>query len=396
MPRAPLAVALVIVVSGLLAGCTEPEPMPTPTPTMPAPSGDGILRIGTLFSTTGADALDAAGQTAAVNAAIREIGMSGAGLPVEVINRNGGTAGDGLAEAAVADLVTRGVDAIIGPSSAEVAGIVVPLAASAGIPVISASVTGERPTGSSPTGSNPGFWRVIPSLTQQAADLAAETGATTIALLRADDPVGAAWAAGVAPAADVVLGADPAAGAAAVADAEPDAVVVATADAGEPTAAALTALLSAGIPADRIWIAGRSLGAYPAVGAALEGAHGASWGATTDAAFLARVRLEDPGLPGSRFVTEAYDAVMLVALAAALAGDDGGASIAATLSSVPDGGIPCTSYGACMDVLGTQTDIAYAGASGPFRFDGEGDRVGATPLLYRYDATGAPALDPPR
>jgi branched-chain amino acid transport system substrate-binding protein len=280
-----------------------------------------------------------------------------------------------------------------------VAGIVVPLAASAGIPVISASATGERPAGSSPTGSSTGFWRVVPSLTQQAADLASElaseTGAATIALLRADDSVGAAWAAGLRPTTDVVLSADPEADASAIADAEPDAVVVATADAGEPTAAALTALLAAGIPADRIWIAGRSLGGYPAVGGALEGANGMSWGATADAAFLARVRLEDPGLPGSRFVTEAYDAVMLVALAAALAGDDGAASIAATLPSVPAGGIPCTSYGACMDVLSTQTDIAYAGVSGPFRFDEAGDRVGASPLRYRYDATGAPVLDPP-
>jgi hypothetical protein len=49
-----------------------------------------------------------------------------------------------------------------------------------------------------------------------------------------------------------------------------------------------------------------------------------------------------------------------------------------------------------MDVLSTQTDIAYAGASGPFRFDEAGDRVGASPLRYRYDATGAPVLDPPR
>lgn len=83
-----------------LVGCTA-TPMPTPTPTMPTPSGDGVLRIGTLFSTTGADA-SALAQTAAVNAAARELDAAGGvnGAPVEVINRNGGTAGDGLAEAA--------------------------------------------------------------------------------------------------------------------------------------------------------------------------------------------------------------------------------------------------------------------------------------------------------
>ncbi|MGE3193732.1 MAG: ABC transporter substrate-binding protein [Microbacteriaceae bacterium] len=391
MPRAQLVVALALAASAALAGCTGPEPMPTPTATMPAPSGDGILRIGTVFSTSGGDAV-AAAQTAAVNAAVREIGMSAGAIPVEVINRNGGTAGDGLAEAAMADLLARGVDAIIGPSSAEVAAIVVPLAVSAGIPVISASATGDRPAGSSP-----GYWRVIPSLRQQAADLAAALDAPEVALLRADDAEGAAWAAGLAPATDVVVGADPAADAATIAGAEPDAVVVSTVDAGDATAAALSALLAAGIPADRLWITGRSLASYPAVGAALEGAEGMSWGSTLDAGFVDRVRLEDPGLAASQYVAEAYDAVMLVALAAALAGDDGAASIAATLSSVPDAGIPCSSYGACLDVLATQTDIAYTGPSGPFRFDDAGDRVGSSSLRYLYDATGSLTLaEPPQ
>jgi branched-chain amino acid transport system substrate-binding protein len=383
MPRVPLAVVLTaLALTGLLAGCTEPEPMPTPTATMPAPSGDGVLRIGTLFSTTGPDAADSAAQTAAVNAAVREITTSGVGIPVEVINRNGGAAGDGLAEAAVADLLTRGVDAIIGPSSADVAALVAPLTVSAGIPLVSASATGDRPAGSSP-----GYWRDIPSTTQQASALREALGAdAAVALLRADDADGAAWAAGLQPDA-AILPAD--VDAEAIARAEPDAVVVATADAGEATSTAIAALIAAGVPADAIWLAGRSLGSYPEVGAALEGAHGLSSGYTTDAGFVARVSLEDPGLPTSRFTTESYDAVMLVALAAALAGDDGAASIAATLPSVPDAGIPCTSYGACMDVLTTETDIAYAGVSGPFRFDEAGDRVGATYLRYTFDATGS-------
>ena len=390
MPRAQHVVALAIVVAAALAGCTGPQPAPTPTATMPAPSGDGILRIGTLFSTSGNDPV-AAAQTAAVNAAMREIGMTDGAIPVEVVNRNGGTAGDGLAEAAMADLLARGVDAIIGPSSAEVAAIVVPLAQAAGVPVISASAAGDRPAGSSP-----GYWRVIPSLTQQAAGLAAALDVPEVALLRSDGAEGAAWADGLAPSTDVILGADPAADAATIADADPDAVVVSTADAGDATAAALTALLAAGVPADRLWLTGRSLASYPAVGAGLEGAHGMSWGYTVDAGFVARVRLADPGLAASRYVAEAYDAVMIVALAAALAGDDGAASIAATLPSVPDAGIPCTSYGACLDVLTTQTDIAYAGPSGAFRFDEAGDRVGSPSLRYLYDATGSLTLAEPR
>ena len=51
----------------------------------------------------GADAGDSAAQTAAVNAAVREIDAAGGrnGAPVEVINRNGGTAGDGVGRGGV-------------------------------------------------------------------------------------------------------------------------------------------------------------------------------------------------------------------------------------------------------------------------------------------------------
>ena len=102
------------------------------------------------------------------------------------------------------------------------------------------------------------------------------------------------------------------------------------------------------------------------------------------------MRQEDPGVPSLRSAAEAYDATVLVALAAVLAGDDGGASIAATLPTVADSGIPCTSVGACLDVLTSQTDIDYTGPSGGFSFDGSGDRVRASYLRYVYDGTGTP------
>src|SRR3954471_23361394 len=100
VPAAAVAAAVVALAAALaLAGCTDAGPMPTPTPTMPTPSGDGVLRIGTLFSSTGPDAAEAASQTAAVYAAVRELNAAGGvgGTPVELVVRNGGSAGDGLA-----------------------------------------------------------------------------------------------------------------------------------------------------------------------------------------------------------------------------------------------------------------------------------------------------------
>ena len=107
--------AALLAAAVLLAGCSGP-PMPTPTPTAsPTPTGDGVLRIGTLFSLSGPLAGYGAGQTAAVNAAVRELNASGGvqGAPVEVVNRDGGDVA--TVEAAFDALVAKGVDVVIGP-----------------------------------------------------------------------------------------------------------------------------------------------------------------------------------------------------------------------------------------------------------------------------------------
>jgi ABC-type branched-subunit amino acid transport system substrate-binding protein len=139
-PFAPVVVSTVILAAVvLLAGCTGP-PMPTPTPTAsPTPTGDGVLRIGTLFPLTGPLAGFGAGQTAAVNAAVREINTAGGvqGAPVEVVNRDGGDVA--TVEAAFDALVARGVDVVIGPPSSEAAALLLSRAATAAVPLVSPS-----------------------------------------------------------------------------------------------------------------------------------------------------------------------------------------------------------------------------------------------------------------
>ena len=88
----------------------------------------------------------------------------------------------------------------------------------------------------------------------------------------------------------------------------------------------------------------------------------------------ARFILEDPGVRSLRFAAEAYDATILAALAATLAGDDGGASIDRMLPAASSGGIPCASYGECLDVLRTQDDIDFRGVSGSLDLDENGER----------------------
>jgi hypothetical protein len=80
--------------------------------------------------------------------------------------------------------------------------------------------------------------------------------------------------------------------------------------------------------------------------------------------FAARLRTLDPGLVGTAGGGEAYDGVVLSALAAARAGDDGAASITPALDQVSVGSVPCTSWGECAAALADAQQIAYAGVTG--------------------------------
>ncbi|MDH6237970.1 ABC transporter substrate-binding protein [Cryobacterium sp. CG_9.6] len=115
MPRAVFFAALVAaVIVTALAGCSAPEPvMPsaTATPAATVPTGDGLLRIGTLFPLTGDQSESGAAQVAGAEVAAREIDAQGGvlGQPIQLIHRN--SAGDEAA--ALESLAGRAVDAVL-------------------------------------------------------------------------------------------------------------------------------------------------------------------------------------------------------------------------------------------------------------------------------------------
>jgi branched-chain amino acid transport system substrate-binding protein len=122
LPALAAACALLAVALTGCAGETSPAaPAATPVP-QPAASGDGVLRIGTLFSTTGAYAAYAPAQVAGVELAVREINAAGGfgGRPVELFHRNAGDGGVPTAEA-FSELLEKDVDVVIGPASTPVA-----------------------------------------------------------------------------------------------------------------------------------------------------------------------------------------------------------------------------------------------------------------------------------
>src|SRR5690606_6940565 len=189
-----LTAASALALAAMLAGCT-PAPMPVPTPTPEktvAPSGDGVLRVGTLFPTTGATSFLGAAQVAGVNAAIREINAAGGfeGAPVEVVNRDSGDASTQKAEESFAALVEKGVDVIIGPSSSVLAERLLPLAIDAGIPLVSPAATYPG-VGADAEGY---FARTIPAYPLQGpalAELLTQQKATEVAVVVGSDDVSA-------------------------------------------------------------------------------------------------------------------------------------------------------------------------------------------------------------
>ena len=400
--RATLLAAAGLAVAALTACTAAPMPTPTPTPIETvAPSGDGILRIGTLFPTTGATAFLGAAQVAGVNAAIREMNAAGGVLdaPVEVVNRDSGDASTETAEASFAALVEKGVDVVIGPSSSVLAERLLPKAVEAGIPFISPAATYPQLSELDTDGL---FSRTIPSYPHQGVLLGAllpEKKAPEVALVTTGDalsltitaPLDAALAehdgelvaTAEAPAASGV-----AAAVAEVTEAKPDAVVLATPDNGELTRALIVALTGAGYGGAKLWLTSQNLADYSQAlpAGTLNAVNGVLEGVQPDDAFIAKLKVEDPGLGDIRYAAEAYDAAVIAALAAILATDDGGPSIASRVVAATRDGIRCSSFGECIDVLTTEPDIAYEGIAGPLRLDDAGDPTAAAYGVYAYTA----------
>ena len=97
---------------------------------------------------------------------------------------------------------------------------------------------------------------------------------------------------------------------------------------------------------------------------------------TTDAveAFQERMLEADPELEDFNYGPETYDAVMLIALAAQVAGSDG-IEYASEIINVSKEGEKCTTYADCLALVEAGTDIDFDGVSGPLDMDGVGDPI---------------------
>lgn len=401
--RAVSVVGLTVAIAATVSACGTATPMPTPTPSPTyAVTGDGVLRIGTLVDTSGSYA---EGQVAGVETAVREINEAGGvnGAPVEVLHRNSGTTSEAVV-AAYEGLVARGVDVVIGPQSSVLVDSLAEAVVTAGVPLISPSAS------LADLGDSGLVFRTIGSYRSQGrvlAQLLAEEKVSSVAYLSVADDNGEALLETLTAAAEdagITLdysGTYTASTASftkivtAVKKAKPAAIVIASGpDASTATTALITALGDANLGGSKLWLTSQNLADYSQTVAAglLENASGLLEGSQPDEAFAARLRQSDPSAPSLRYGQESYDATILAALAAIQAADDGGPAIARLLPVVSANGIPCTSFGACIDVLRTEPDIDYTGISGPVDVAASGDVGVASWGVYRYGATNTPSL----
>ena len=85
---------------------------------------------------------------------------------------------------------------------------------------------------------------------------------------------------------------------------------------------------------------------------------------------------------------ETYDAIVIVALAAELAGSDDGATIAAEINGVTGGGEKCDSFAACKTIIDDGGDPDYDGLGGPYEFVEAGEPAAASFRIQTYGTDG--------
>ncbi|GAA1207755.1 ABC transporter substrate-binding protein [Rhodoglobus aureus] len=408
--RRLIVAASVVVVA--LAACSSPAPTatpvftpaasPTPTPVV-TPAGDGVLRVGTIFPTSGMFSFLAAAQTAGVAAAVKEINAAGGvnGEPVTVVSVDSGEAKTTKLETSFKTLVSKKVDVVIGPSSSALAQRAIPLAIDAKIPVISPAATFSALTDVFDDGY---FFRTIPAYDQQGHALAEELagGDTTqrIAYVYVADDEGTALHDTFVTALadyDSELVADEAFSSsttnfdsiiASLKKAQPDVVVVgSTYGSVKATKAAIGKIVAAGYKGSKLWLTSLNTGDYSQSfkNGTLKGVRGVIEGAQPSKAFIATLKASNSKLTSYRYAMEAYDATMLAALAAIVAQDDAGEAIAGSLYDVSKGGVKCLSFTECREVLKTSNDIDYDGVSGTVNFTPGGDIEPGYWGYYTYD-----------
>lgn len=370
---------------------------------------DGVLHIGSVLPQTGSLAFLGPPEFAAVELAVQDINAAGGVLGEDVVLTQGdsGDTSTDIANQTVDAGLAAGVDAFIGAASSGVSFTFIDK-------LVENCKIHFSPANTSPdfTDYDDGglYFRTAPSDVLQGrvlADLMIAEGVTNAVFMALQDPYGEGLLKySSEPFADqggeVVdsFTYDPTL---ATFDAEVDRVVTADPEAlvligFAESAQILTGLFESGFTPDvkKIYLVDGNIGNALAEGfapGAFSGIRGTLPAAETTQDFKDALLAVDPELVDFSYAPESYDAVVITALAAAIAGSDDPGMIAAEINGVTRDGEKCTSFADCMALIEAGTDIDYDGPSGPQTFGPEGEPTEASFQILSYDANNSVSGD---
>lgn len=365
-------------------------------------TSDGVLTIGGLLPETGNLAFLGPPEFAGAQLATDEVNAAGGVLGADMVWSPGDSSDNGdVANQTVDRHLADGADAILGAASSGVSFTVIDK-------ITGACVIHFSPANTSPDFTDYGdddlYFRTAPSDVLQGrvlADLIVAEGSTTVGLMALQDPYGEGLLNfTVAPleeqGAEVVeqftydaaaQNFDPEVGRIVAAD--PEAIVIIGFD---ESSQILNGLFEAGFTPDvkKIYLVdgnvGNALGETFADPGVLSGIAGTLPTAPRDSDFEARLLEVDPELIDFSYGPETYDAVIIMALAAEIAGSDAPNEIAAHINGVTRDGEKCETFADCKALVEAGTDIDYDGPSGPQAFGPAGEPTEASFAILRYAA----------
>jgi branched-chain amino acid transport system substrate-binding protein len=399
-----LAAALVVAIARPSTPTTATPPIACLPSTKPA---DGVLSLGTLFPKTGTFPYVGPALDAGVHLAIKDIndagGIPGIAVKLDDANqRDEGNPSAGTASQSTDTLLAGGVDVIIGPSTSAATLKVIDKVTCAGVMLFSPSNTSPVFTTYPSHGL---YFRTAPPADAEGSllgKLVVADGNSTVVVMSRDDvygnPLREATVKAIQESGGRVLGSfhyDPNATdydkeVQQIKAKNPDAIVLI----GFTDAARILAkMIKEGIDPRSRRVYGQNMSNTlarqispqdPGVVAGMKG----TLPTPGDEAFVKRLREANPGLQDVTYAAQAYDAVVITTLAAAVAGTDAPADVAKEIDGVTKAGEKCTSFAACMTLMKNHKAIAYDGPSGPLRFTDHGEPSLATYNISEIQADG--------
>ncbi|HEX5365731.1 MAG TPA: ABC transporter substrate-binding protein [Acidimicrobiales bacterium] len=361
---------------------------------------DGVLQIGGLLPETGNLSFLGPPMEAATRLAVNELNAGGGvlGKPVRYAPGDSGDTSTDIANQTVDRHLNEGVDVVLGAASSGVTLTVIDKVADACTILFSpAATTPELTT----YDDGDMFFRTAPSDVLQGrvlGDLMLEDGKSTATIMALQDPYGegllrytkAPFEEGGGEVVEEVVYNPQAESFDAEVDevvsADPDAVAVIGFD---ESSRIMTSLFEAGIKPDQLYLVdgniGNATGDDFSQRGALVGVQGTQPAAEVTQDFRKQLLGVDPKLIDFSYAPESYDAVIITALAAELAGTDDPAKVATFVNGVTGKGERCTTFADCKALIdaGT-TDIDYDGPSGPQTFSRRGEPTEASFSISTY------------